>query len=138
MVTMYYFLAANMASPEFTAWCERQGIRLNGIQAAYVAEGWRGVVATAPIEDGGVILEVPERVLMSARSAVRDPRLRAALVQHAGLSPLQVGVHLHVRCISLKRRQENRRPCMQVAGLHASWAHGFKMPHAAQYSPASS
>ena len=79
-----------MASLEFMIWCERSGVRFHGIDAAFVAEGWRGVVATRDIQDGDVILEVPDRLLMSGLSALRDPVLLAQLVKHPLLSPLQV------------------------------------------------
>ena len=82
-----------MASSEYLEWCHQVGIRPHGIEAAYVAHGWRGVVATQEgAEPGQTILEVPEDVLMSGRSALRDGLLSAALGRHQGhLSPVQVG-----------------------------------------------
>ena len=82
-----------MASSEYLEWCRQVGIRAHGIEAAYVAHGWRGVVATqAGVEPGQTILEVPEDVLMSGRSALRDGPLSTALRRHQGLnlSPVQV------------------------------------------------
>jgi len=55
---------------------------------AEVAEGWRGVVATAAIAAGDVVLTVPGHVLMSGRSASADLDLAAALEKHgAALTP---------------------------------------------------
>ncbi|KXZ46488.1 hypothetical protein GPECTOR_43g924 [Gonium pectorale] len=70
-----------MADPQLTAWCERHGIVLNGIAAGFVEEGWRGIVATRDLQAGEVVLRVPERLLLTSRSARRDPQLSAALLE---------------------------------------------------------
>lgn len=82
-----------MVSREYSDWVEASGIRLHGIRAAHVVHGWRGVVATEAIQPGTTLLQVPARLLMSARSAQRDPRLAAVLAAHRALTPEQVGPH---------------------------------------------
>ena len=77
-------------SDEYLAWIEKEGIKLHGISAAMVAHGWRGVVATARIEPGHTLLEVPEHCLMTRRSAESDGELMAALRKHPGLGSVQV------------------------------------------------
>lgn len=37
---------------EFQAWLSDGGVRVTGVRAAFVAEGWRGIVATENIEPG--------------------------------------------------------------------------------------
>ncbi|GLC41210.1 hypothetical protein PLESTB_001526700 [Pleodorina starrii] len=71
-----------MADPELTSWCNRNGIEFNGIVAEYVSEGWRGIVATKDLQPGEVVLRVPERLLMTTRSAARDPQLAASMQRH--------------------------------------------------------
>nr|ADX78230.1 CIA6 [Chlamydomonas reinhardtii] len=68
-----------MADPELLAWCRKHGVEFGGIQAAYVDEGWRGVVATRDLAPGDTVLRVPGRLLMTTRSARADPALAAAL-----------------------------------------------------------
>lgn len=41
-----------MADPELLAWCRKHGVEFGGIEAAYVDEGWRGVVATRDLAPG--------------------------------------------------------------------------------------
>ena len=78
-------------STEFLTWLDSEGVKMHGISAAMVAHGWRGVVAVEPIEPGHVLLEVPEKCLMSRLSAERDDALMAAMRRHAGrLGPVQV------------------------------------------------
>lgn len=72
-------LQVHMASPELLEWCRRGGVQWAGIEAGFVAEGWRGVLATEDIPAGTCILRVPRRLLMSVESARRDPQLAAAL-----------------------------------------------------------
>ncbi|KAL4859129.1 Protein SET DOMAIN GROUP 40 [Chlorella vulgaris] len=69
------------ASPELLAWCSAGGLRCHGVKAAFVAEGWRGVVAVQDIAAGMCVLRVPRRLLMSVESARRDPEMQAALEQ---------------------------------------------------------
>lgn len=85
-----------MASPGFLDWCQRHGIQGLGVAAAEVTEGGRGLVATRPIQAGDVVLKVPGTLLMSTRSARRDPVLKALLSRGGQeLSPMQVlTVHL--------------------------------------------
>ncbi|GLI63986.1 hypothetical protein VaNZ11_007095, partial [Volvox africanus] len=93
-----------MADPELTNWCKQNGTIFNGILAAFVSEGWRGIIATKDLQPGEVVLRVPERLLLTTRSAARDPQLVAALQRHRVgqnggdgkvLSPHQVlGCHL--------------------------------------------
>ena len=82
---------SKMTSPEFMDWCDSVGIRRYGIEAVLVEHsGWRGVQAMHDIEPGQILLEVPEAVLMTKRSALRDERLREALSRHPDPSPVQV------------------------------------------------
>lgn len=82
-------------SLEYHHWCQASGIKLHGIEAAFVEHGWRGVVATQDIQPGHVLLEVPAELLMTTRSARKDRALRAALEGTPGLSDVEVlGVHL--------------------------------------------
>lgn len=86
---------STMTSPEFQDWCIRQGIQLNGIKAGFVADGWRGVIATQNLEPDTVVLEVPEPLLLSRRSAERDKSLGPLLRQHGHLNSYQVlAIHL--------------------------------------------
>jgi hypothetical protein len=55
---------------------------MDGVQPAYVEQGWRGVVATTYLEDGHVVMSVPQEVLMSVLSARRDVLLSQLLQQH--------------------------------------------------------
>jgi hypothetical protein len=41
-----------MAAPELLQWCLAGGVSWNGVEAGYVAEGWRGVLATQDIPPG--------------------------------------------------------------------------------------
>jgi histone-lysine N-methyltransferase SETD3 len=69
------------ADPEFLEYCAAHGVRTYGIAPAFVAEGWRGIVATAPLAPGDVLLAAPAALLMSRVSAQRDPQLSAALLR---------------------------------------------------------
>ncbi|EFJ52354.1 hypothetical protein VOLCADRAFT_86703 [Volvox carteri f. nagariensis] len=71
-----------MADQELTSWCMLNGVTFNGIVAAFVSEGWRGIVATRDLQPGEAVLRVPERLLLTTRSAARDPQLAAALQRH--------------------------------------------------------
>ncbi|KAG2448798.1 hypothetical protein HYH02_006149 [Chlamydomonas schloesseri] len=72
-----------MAEPELLAWCAKHGVEFGGIEAAYVSEGWRGIVATRALTPGEAVLRVPGRLLMTSRSARADPHLAAALARLA-------------------------------------------------------
>ena len=81
------------ASAELLAWCSAGGIQINGIEAALVAEGYRGVVATADLPPHSCVLRVPRYLLLSVESARRDAQLQAALKHCSSkLSSEQVGV----------------------------------------------
>ena len=41
-----------MAAPELLEWCLAGGVSRHGLEAGYVAEGWRGVLATQDIPPG--------------------------------------------------------------------------------------
>eukprot|EP00955_Chlamydomonas_euryale_P087592 364308-Chlamydomonas_euryale.AAC.9 len=79
-----------MVSCEYGEWVKASGIRLHNIAAAVVAHGWRGVVATAHIAPGDVLLEVPAAMLLSRRSAEAEPALMAVLQTQPGLTSEQV------------------------------------------------
>ncbi|KAL0036386.1 hypothetical protein WJX77_005489 [Trebouxia sp. C0004] len=65
-------------SSEFDAWLQASGVVAYDIKAAFVAEGWRGIAAVKQLPAGALILQVPERVLMSTSSAARDAAFTAA------------------------------------------------------------
>ena len=73
----------------FWAWATSNGVEAIRCAPGEVSEGWRGVVATGDIAADDVILRVPGELLMSARSAARDPDLVAAFenVPPPGLTP---------------------------------------------------
>ncbi|KAL4458878.1 hypothetical protein ABPG75_013743 [Micractinium tetrahymenae] len=70
-------------SAELLEWCRNGGVRWHGIEAGFVVEGWRGVLATQALPPGTCVLRVPRRLLMSVESARRDAELAAALQQCA-------------------------------------------------------
>jgi hypothetical protein len=86
------------AADTFYEWATTYaGVRAIACAPAEVAEGWRGVCATAAIAPNDCILRVPGDILMSHRSAVQDPALKAVLMTAAGLelTPAErLGVHL--------------------------------------------
>ena len=73
----------------FWAWATSNGVEAIRCAPGEVSEGWRGVVATDDIAADDVVLRVPGELLMSARSAARDPDLVAAFenVPPPGLTP---------------------------------------------------
>ncbi len=55
-------------------WCRQGGVRWHGIQAGFVAEGWRGVLATQELPPGGSMLSPfppPAAALPSGRVRCR-------------------------------------------------------------------
>ncbi len=96
-----------MVSPVYKDWCEKSGIKRYGIEAAFVEHGWRGVVATEAIAAGATILEVPEGLLMTGRSAMADAHLRRVLEANPGLSPVQVCLHVAMQCLECRMRAHN-------------------------------
>ncbi|KAF5830023.1 hypothetical protein DUNSADRAFT_15167 [Dunaliella salina] len=84
-----------MKIPEFDEWCEKHGVQRGCCEAAYVSDGWRGILAISPLNPGDVLLQVPERLLISRASAERDHVLGPLLHLHQMLNSYQVlGVHL--------------------------------------------
>jgi hypothetical protein len=71
-----------MCDPGYLSWCQQHHIDMDGVQPAYVAEGWRGVVATNELNAGHVVMSVPQEVLMSVLSSRRDVLLSPLLQQH--------------------------------------------------------
>lgn len=97
------------ALPKLLDFCRQGGVQWHGIEAGFVAEGWRGVLATQellsgelvaaaqlatthrhcaaalltlpPPPAGACVLRVPRRLLMTVESAARDPDFNAALQQ---------------------------------------------------------
>jgi len=80
--------------PAFLDWCRAHGLRTHGVAPAFVADGWRGVVATAALLPGDVLVAAPAALLMSGRSARRDAVLGPLLQQqqYSELSDHQVCV----------------------------------------------
>lgn len=80
---------SSMADPSYLAWCREHQVHMHGVQPAYVAEGWRGVVATQELAPGHVVMTVPQDMLMSVLSAQQDPVL-SSLLPRQQLSSHQV------------------------------------------------
>ncbi len=82
-----------MTSQALEDWCRKHGVVTHGIAPALVAEGWRGIVAQRTVQAGDCLMEVPERLLLSASgSARRDVKLGQLLSQdrYAGFTTQQV------------------------------------------------
>lgn len=71
-----------MAEGSYLAWCRQHEISMLGVEPAYVAEGWRGVVATQELAPGHVVMKVPQQMLMSVLTANQDAALSTLLQQH--------------------------------------------------------
>lgn len=71
-----------MCDPGYLSWCQQHHISMVGVQPGYVAEGWRGVVATEELDTGHVVMSVPQEILMSVMSARRDVLLSQLLQQY--------------------------------------------------------
>lgn len=82
--------SASMCDSAYMGWCRDRGVQMYNVQPAYVSEGWRGVVATAPLNAGDIVMLIPSRLLMSATSARQDPVLGTLLLQYPNLSSHQV------------------------------------------------
>eukprot|EP00798_Chlamydomonas_sp_ICE-L_P000004 gene4-12810_t len=85
----YASYTPEVASPGFTQWCADEGVCFHNITCGYVAEGWRGIVATAPIESGSVLLEVPQKLLLGRKSA-ENGDMAKYLAAHAYLTSNQL------------------------------------------------
>ena len=82
--------SAGAVDDAFWTWATAEGVEAVSCAPALFREGWRGVAATGDVAPGDVVLRVPGSLLMSARSAARDPDLAAALETHGGaLSPAE-------------------------------------------------
>ncbi len=71
--------------PRFWSWALKHGVEPRDCRPDFVGsarEGWRGVVATAPIATGATLLRVPTALLMSGRTAAADDVLARALSEH--------------------------------------------------------
>lgn len=79
---------------DFLAWCGANGVAWFGVEAANFKDTGRGLVATAPLPSGTLVVKVKAGALMSKRSAVREPRM-ARVVLQCCLSPHQT-LALHV------------------------------------------
>ena len=90
--------AADVGNDPFYEWATRvAGVQAVGCAPAEVAEGWRGVVATADLAPDDCVLRVPGDILMSHRSAAKDPDLALVLESPEGqpLTPAdRLAVHL--------------------------------------------
>ncbi|KAF8065860.1 SDG40 [Scenedesmus sp. PABB004] len=87
--------AAAAADPAFLAWCAAHGVRAPRVAPALVADGWRGVAATARVAEGDALMEVPAALLLCAPSAAaRDPALAAVLGRHQLSSHQVLELHL--------------------------------------------
>ena len=76
--------SAGAVDDAFWTWATAEGVEAVSCAPALFREGWRGVAATGDVAPGDVVLRVPGSLLMSARSAARDPDLAAALETHGG------------------------------------------------------
>eukprot|EP00983_Pelagomonas_calceolata_P116858 1160358-Pelagomonas_calceolata.AAC.8 len=64
-----------MDSPEFDEWCEKCGVQRGCCEAAYVSDGWRGIIATSPLKPGDVLLQVGNvmcHIHANAKTNLRD------------------------------------------------------------------
>ncbi|KAI8468338.1 MAG: set domain protein [Monoraphidium minutum] len=48
--------AGDACDPKFLRWCRAHGLEAPGVAPAFVADGWRGVVAAAPLAPGDVLV----------------------------------------------------------------------------------
>ena len=125
---------AVLVTPSFHDWLSKHGVVAHCIQAAYVEEGWRGICATQdipagtrklydthcftagvlrdavqssdPFLAGAMLLQVPEKALMSTSSARRNHDFAKHFKQSQALSPEQASLSgmLHVQTSCLKLR----------------------------------
>ena len=80
--------SAGAVDDAFWTWATAEGVEAVSCTGALPEDG--GVAATGDVAPGDVVLRVPGSLLMSARSAARDPDLAAALETHGGaLSPAE-------------------------------------------------
>eukprot|EP00892_Ulva_mutabilis_P005124 jgi/Ulvmu1/2984/UM015_0024.1 len=70
---------SSSVSDEFIAWCRDHDIQTQAVAVHQFEGGERGVIATDSIEAGAVLVRAPESVLLSVRSAARDPAIQSAL-----------------------------------------------------------
>ena len=52
----------NVLSSDFAAWLRIHRVAAHGIQAAFVAEGWRGIAATEDISAGAPLIEAQSSI----------------------------------------------------------------------------
>ncbi|EIE21593.1 SET domain-containing protein [Coccomyxa subellipsoidea C-169] len=69
-----------MLDADFAEWLQKGGALIADIEPGAVAEGFRGVIAKANIEEGTLLVAVPERLLLSAHSAKKDRAFAEALL----------------------------------------------------------
>lgn len=50
--------------PAFASWCHARGVTFEGVTPGFVAEGWRGMVASRALSAGQVVLRVPASALL--------------------------------------------------------------------------
>lgn len=102
-----------MTSTSYRLWCEEAGLKVGPVKASFVQYGWRGVSATQDIAANDLLLEVPEPLLISRRSADACPCLGPLLrsPRHAHLGPYQV------RC---RQGPVRRRVCFGHAAAPAT------------------
>jgi hypothetical protein len=79
-----------MFDEAFEAWCKRNGVVKNGVNAGFVEDGWRGLVATQHIQPDQCILEVPEDLLICNNAWKSDENVACVMLEHRTLSPVQV------------------------------------------------
>lgn len=82
------------AELELWRWCQEHGASALSITAGFVAEGWRGIVASADIKQNSCILEVPEAILMSEKSALADAHLLRSLPGSPATGQTLLALHL--------------------------------------------
>jgi hypothetical protein len=79
-----------MCEPAYLHWCQQQGVVLRGVAPAFVAQGWRGIVATRRLAPGDTVARVPQALLMSVLSAREGDARLAEQLQDQQLSSHQV------------------------------------------------
>lgn len=64
---------------DLVRWCQGQDVEVDGVYAAAVEQGERGLVANKTLEQGECFLSVPSGLLMTVESAYGDSKLLRAL-----------------------------------------------------------
>lgn len=98
-----------MASEELLEWCSRHGVVWHGIQSGFVAEGWRGVLATQDLAAGG---EPP-----CCRVTARPPTCLVTSKRHMTPASISLAESRHLRaCFTYPRPPYDEKRGAQQSG----------------------